>query len=190
MEIPLQINFKGLDHSEAVETRVREHVARLEKFHGRITSCRVVIEAPERRHTKGNLFRVRIDAVFPGGEIIVNNHSGAKREHADVHVAIRDVFNAARRRIKERRQRAAGRTKRHEAPPRGRVIRIFPEDGYGFVALSDGQEIYFHGNSVVGGEFDKLEVGSEVRVAVAEGESAHGPQASTIHRIGKHHLVE
>ncbi len=190
MEIPVQINFKGLDHSEAVEARVREHVARLQKFHGRITSCRVVIEAPERRHTKGNMFQIRIDATFPGGEIIVNNHSGAKRQHADVYVAIRDVFSAAQRRIKDRRRRASGRIKRHEAPPHGRVIRLFPEDGYGFVALSDGQEIYFHGNSVVGDEFDKLEIGGEVRVTVAEGESPHGSQASTVHRIRKHHVVD
>jgi len=29
-----------------------------------------------------------------------------------------------------------------------------------------------------------------VRVSVAEGESAHGPQASTVAAIGKHHIVE
>ena len=37
--------------------------------------------------------------------------------------------------------------------------------------------------------FDQLEAGQEVRVAVAEGESADGPQASTVTPIGKHHLI-
>ena len=38
--------------------------------------------------------------------------------------------------------------------------------------------------------FDELEVGKEVRLVVAERESAEGPQASTVEPIGKHHLVD
>ena len=38
--------------------------------------------------------------------------------------------------------------------------------------------------------FDKLDVGHEVRLEIAEGESAEGPQASTVRPIGKHHIVE
>ncbi|MBC7908715.1 MAG: HPF/RaiA family ribosome-associated protein, partial [Rhodospirillaceae bacterium] len=41
MQIPLQITFHGIDHSDAAEERVREKVAKLEQFFDRITSCRV-----------------------------------------------------------------------------------------------------------------------------------------------------
>ncbi len=60
--------------------------------------------------------------------------------------------------------------------------------GFGFIETADGQEVYFHRHSVADGDFDRLEVGSEVRVAIAERESERGPQASTVHPIGKHHL--
>jgi cold shock CspA family protein len=75
-------------------------------------------------------------------------------------------------------------------PLHGKVVRLFPYEGYGFVAASDGREIYFHKNSVVRQGFDKLAEGSEVRLVVAEKESAEGPQASTVELVGKHHYVD
>jgi cold shock CspA family protein len=52
---------------------------------------------------------------------------------------------------------------------------------------TDG-EIYFHRNSVVGGAFDKIEIGDEVRFVAQYSESDEGPQASTVVPLGKHHL--
>ncbi|HXV24163.1 MAG TPA: cold shock domain-containing protein, partial [Alphaproteobacteria bacterium] len=61
---------------------------------------------------------------------------------------------------------------------------------HGFIETSDGQEVYFHRNSLVESKFESLEVGEEVRLTVAEDESAKGAQASTVHLVGKHHLIE
>jgi len=69
------------------------------------------------------------------------------------------------------------------------VVRLFPDDGYGFIETADGQEVYFHRNSVVEGDFAKLAVDSEVRVEIAYGESEKGPQATTVRPVGKHHIV-
>jgi cold shock CspA family protein len=44
-----------------------------------------------------------------------------------------------------------------------------------------------HRNSVVGGGFDKLKIGDEVRYVVHEGEGEKGAQASTVIPLGKHH---
>jgi cold shock CspA family protein len=66
--------------------------------------------------------------------------------------------------------------------PRGRVIRLFREEGYGFLETPDGREIYFHRNSVLHPGFDRLEIGTEVRFAEEEGEK--GPQASTVAIVG------
>jgi cold shock CspA family protein len=79
--------------------------------------------------------------------------------------------------------------KTHEAPLHGKVLRLFPYEGYGFIDMSDGREVYFHRNSVVEGSFDELEEGAEVRVVVAEKEGEQGPQASTVKPVGKHHVV-
>jgi cold shock CspA family protein len=83
-------------------------------------------------------------------------------------------------------RRLDGRVKHHEPPQlRGRIVRFVAGEPYGFIETSDVQEVYFHQNSVVDGTFDELKVGDEVRLSVAEG--AKGLQATTVHRIGKHH---
>ena len=190
MDTSLQISFRNMDRSEAVEARVREKAEKLEKYYGRLTSCRVMIEAPERRHHKGMLFHVRIELGVPGKKLVVSRHPKDKHAHEDVYVAIRDAFDAARRRLEDYVRKTGGKIKTHEVPLHGKVLRLFPFEGYGFIAASDGREIYFHKNSVLSGVFDRLEVGNEVRLVVAERESAEGPQASTVDPLGKHHLVE
>ena len=81
-----------------------------------------------------------------------------------------------------------GDVKAHVAPEHGKVVRLFED--YGFAETPDGQEVYFHKNSVVDGGFDKLEVGSEVRLVIAESEGVEGVQASTVTPIGKHHIAQ
>ena len=190
MQIPVEVTFRNMDPSEAVEAKIRKKAEKLERYFDRIVSCRVVVESPHRRHQKGKLYNLRIDIGVPGREIVVT-HSGPKNHaHEDIYVAVRDAFNAATRQLEDHARKVRGDVKSHEVPPHGKVVRLFPYQGYGFVAMSDGREIYFHRNSVVNNAFDQLEVGHEVRVAVAEGESAEGPQASTVTPIGKHHLIE
>ncbi len=79
--------------------------------------------------------------------------------------------------------------KSHETPNHGRVVKLFPEEGYGFIETASGEEVYFHRNSVVNEHFGKLKEGDEVRVEFAVDESEKGPQATTVKPIGKHHLV-
>ncbi len=190
MQVPLQITFHDIDPSDAIEARIRERAAKLEEFYDRITSCRVVVEAPHRRNHKGRLYSVRIDLALPGAEIVVNREPQLNHAHEDVYVALRDAFNAAQRRIQDYVRRRRGQVKAHEAPGHGRVIRLFPQEGYGFIETADGREIYFHKNAVLNGAFDKLEVDSQVRVVEAVVEGEKGPQASTVKLIGKHHIVE
>lgn len=190
MQAPPQITFRDMDHSDAIEARIRERVAKLEEFCERITSCRVVVEAPHRHHAKGKLYNVRIDLIVPGGEVVVNREEHANHAHEDVYVAIRDAFDSAQRQLQDFVRRQRGDVKAHEPPDHGRVIRLFPEEGYGFIETPDGREIYFHRNAVLNDGFEKLEVGSEVRYVVAVGEGESGPQASTVKPVGKHHIVE
>lgn len=185
MQVPLQIDFQNMDRSDAVEARVRERVDKLEQFYPRITGCRVTVVAPHRHHRKGKLYEVRIDVDVPGKHVLVT-HTGPKNHaHEDVYVALRDAFNAAQRQLEDHSRKVRQKVKHHEEPTLGAVARLFNYEGYGFVELSDGQEIYFHRNSVVDADFDKLEVGDEVRLEIAEGESAEGPQATTVRPTGK-----
>lgn len=136
MQLPLQITFKGFPSSEAVESKERERALKLEHLFGRITSCRVVIEAPHQHHRKGKLFTVSIDLTVPKGEIVANRDAGQNHAHEDVYVAIRDAFDAVGRKLQDCVRRRRGDVKRYEEPDLGRVVRLFPEDGYGFLEIS------------------------------------------------------
>jgi ribosomal subunit interface protein len=190
MQIPVQVTFRNMDPSEAIEANVRKKAGKLERFFDRIVSCRVVVEAPHRRHHKGKLYNLRINLSVPGKDIAVTHKGPKNHAHEDVYVAIRDAFNAAARQLEDHARKQRGEVKAHETPPHGKVLRLFPYEDYGFIEMSDGREVYFHRNSVVNGSFDKLEVGAEARVVLAHDESEHGPQASTVTPIGKHHLIE
>ena len=188
MQLPLQITFRHMDSSEAVAARIRERAGELERFFDRIISCRVVVECRHPRRRQGNLFRVRVDLKIPGREIAVGRDPAAHQAHEDIYVAIRDAFDAARRVLEDHVRERRGEMKTHTVPDHGRIVRLLPEQNGGFILSADGNEIYFHRNSVANSGFDKLAVGDEVRFVAQHSESAEGPQASTVVPLGKHHL--
>jgi ribosomal subunit interface protein len=121
MQIPLQITIRGIEHSEALETHIRDKVNKLEEFFDHITSCRVVVELPHKHHQQGKQFNVRLDIGVPGSEIVVN------RDHAeDVYVALRDGFDAAKRQIEEYARKIRGDIKTHQ--PRQRPAESIDAD--------------------------------------------------------------
>ena len=187
MQIPLQITFENAEPSEAVSVAIQHEVERLEKYQHHITGRRVAVVAPSTKHRHGSAYRINIWVTIPPHENIVVSHQPSDdRSHMHVEVAIKDAFAAARRQIEALAQRGNGNVKLHEIEAHGRVSKISAD--YGFIATSDGCEIYFHRNSVIDNAFDRLSVGSEVQFAEELGEK--GAQASTVHLIGKHHLSE
>jgi ribosomal subunit interface protein len=116
MQIPLEINFRHMEPSEAVEATIREKVTKLERHFDRIVGCRVVIEAPHRRQSKGKLFTVTVNVAVPGKELVVN-HTGSKdHAHEDAYVAIRDAFAAAARQLEDHARKVRGEVKTHTPP--------------------------------------------------------------------------
>lgn len=202
MEIPLQITFRNMPPSEAIENKIREKTAKLGLFDNRITGCRVVVEAPHRHHHKGKAYQVRIDLTVPGAELVINrapqrlaaaksnrstlsgkalaeSHKPSKHAaHENVYVAIRDAFNAAGRRLRDFARRQSGAVKVHEPVAHAGVSKVFPAVGYGFLETSEGRDIHFHGNSVLQPGFHRLKVGAEVHFVEEQGEK--GAQASTV----------
>ena len=189
MKKQMQIRFHGMEPSPAVEARIREKAAELERFSDRITSCRVTVEKEHRHHHKGNLFRVRLDIGAPGREIAVTRTGPQDHAHEDVYVAIRDAFSAAVRRLEDHVREQRGEGKGHGVPLHGTVRMVDRGGGFGFIE-TDAGEVYFHRNSVVEAELAAIEPGSPVRLEVAERESAEGWQATTVRLMGKHHLQE
>jgi ribosomal subunit interface protein len=173
MRLPLQVTFRNIPSSDAIETHLNEKAAKLDRFYDRIMSCRSVVDSTQRRHHQGKLYGVRIDITVPGREIAVS-----RVENEDVYVAARDAFDSAYRILEEHRRRERGVVKTHEETPSGRVVRLFPEDRYGFIRTADERDVYFHGNSVLHDEFPRLKVGTEVSFLEEQGQE--GPQAMRV----------
>jgi ribosomal subunit interface protein len=108
MQSDLQITIRDMEHSPALEERIRDKVKKLEQVYPRIMGCRVVLEAPHRHKQQGKHFIVRLDVTVPGKEIVVNHD-----HHEDAYVALRDAFNAARRQLEEYGRIQRGDVKNH-----------------------------------------------------------------------------
>jgi cold shock CspA family protein/ribosome-associated translation inhibitor RaiA len=187
MQVPLQIAFEGVKHSDAIEARIREEAEKLEHFFGRIISGRVVVARPQHRHNKGDVYHIRVHLVVPdAADIAVSREPAATGAHEDVYVTIRDAFKAARRQLQDVVRKRSNHVKEHGAPPHGVIAELHPEADHGFITASDGRIVYFHRNSVENDGFEKLRTGQEVRFSEARGDK--GPQASFVSAVGKHHV--
>ncbi|HLN27407.1 MAG TPA: HPF/RaiA family ribosome-associated protein [Gemmataceae bacterium] len=185
MQLPLQISFRHMERSEEIEALVREKAAHLDTFADHIMSCRVVVEPAGKHHLHGNLYEVRIDIMVPDEEIAVTREPSQHTECRDIHVALRDAFDSARRKLEDYVRRRRGTVKALETAPHARVSKLFPDEGYGFLETPDGREVYFHRHSVLHEGFDRLQIGTEVTFVEEEGKK--GPQASTVRPVGRHH---
>jgi len=177
MKIPLKITFLGIEPSEAVEAKIHQRAADLDQFSPLLQRCEVWVDAPHGHHRKGYLYNVRIRATVSGEELDVDRQP----DEEDVFVAVRDAFDAMRRRIEDHFRRYRGKIKRHEPSPQARVERLFPVEGYGFLKTPEGREIYFHRNSVTAGSFDELRPGAAV--VYSEEEGLKGPQATVVRLV-------
>lgn len=99
MQTPVQITFRHMTPSDAVRARVFDLVDRLEHFHGRMTSCQVVVEAPAKHQRHGAPFEVRVNLALPGKDLHVRSDELSQQTHADVYVALRDAFDSLKRKL-------------------------------------------------------------------------------------------
>jgi hypothetical protein len=114
MQTPLEIRFRQMDPSPAVEARIRDKATALVR-----SSDRITVERRHRHHRKGNLFRVS-GRVRSARQAAGGDHAGPE-DHADegVSVAIRDAFDAAPR-LEDHVRECQGKIKSHEIPLHGR----------------------------------------------------------------------
>lgn len=178
MQLPLQITFRHIQQSDALESAIRDRVDKLNLFYPRIMSCRVVVQEAAAHKHQGKLFTIRIDLKTPRREIAVTRES-----HEDIYVAMRDVFDAAKRSLEDELRQQRGEVKLHDVALRGRVARLDVVSGFGFIETAEGNEYYFSRDNVVKPTFDTLAPGTEVQFIVDY--AAEGKQAKRV-SIGKH----
>jgi ribosomal subunit interface protein len=181
MQQPVQINFLGMERSDAVEAAVRRKVEHLERLADHLIACRVVIDLLQKHKHQGQPFGVRINLTLPGHELVVN-----RVEDQDVYVALRDAFEDVERQLAGVLQQRRGEAKQHARELHGEVVRLNDDEGFGFVRTPDGEEYYFGRTNLASGRFEQLQVGTAVQF-IAE-IAAEGPQAKRI-SVGKHRVT-
>ncbi len=186
MQVPLELTFRWVERTPALEQLIRERVDRLERYCDYITSCRVAVEHPQEHVREGSGWRVRVEVhIPPGHDLVARKEPADEPIHTDLKKVIKDTFEAMERQVKELVQKQRNyEVKLGRAEPHAVVARLFKEEGYGFLRpLDGGPEIYFHRNAVLHEDFERLEPGAEVRYDESTG--AQGPTASTVQLLTK-----
>lgn len=102
---------------------------------------------------------------------------------------IRRTFDSAQRELERVVDKQRGAVKVHPQQQTQAVVeKIFREQQYGFLRTLDGQQVYFHRNSVLHKHWERLRVGTGVRYIPEVGEK--GLQASTVEPIDKPGAIE
>lgn len=188
MKIPPEITYRNIEKTDAIDTLVQEKIAKLEQVCSYISSCQIAIEKIHDRPRSGSPYRVRIDlTVPPSHELVAESNPAEGIQYEPLDVVIRDAFDAARQQLVKltQRQHESHKSVSRETTQEttALVTKLFRDRGYGFLKTLDGQEIYFHSNSVLHDDFQRLEVGTGVHFFLEQGEE--GPQASTVKIIDK-----
>jgi cold shock CspA family protein/ribosome-associated translation inhibitor RaiA len=185
MQVPLTITYRNVPKTPATEALIRKQADKLERVSPRIISCRVAVENRQSHQKTGSRFRVRISVTVPPEQELTAVRDESEGElHEQLSTVIRRSFEAIRRQLKKVTDKRRGAVKTHpQQESTGVVVRLFREEGYGFIQTLEGREIYFHENSLAGGEFDRLKVGTSVHWTEEEGEK--GPQATTVRILNK-----
>ena len=208
MQVPPEISIEGFKMTADIDKLLQRQIARLEKVCDYITSIRVAVEKEQGRHQLGNPYRVRLDIrVPPNHEIVVKRQSVLHedmrkpaepdtepkilphklltlRKEEPLPSAIRHTFDSARRQLERLVERQRKEVKAHpQNQVMGLVEKLFRDDEYGFIRSLEGQEIYFHKNSSLHGEWDRLQVGTGVRYVEELGDK--GLQATSVEIVDK-----
>ena len=116
MVIPVQVTFRNMSTSDALEAAIREKAAKLDRLHPRIImGCRIAVEAERHRHMRGSLFRVRIDLTVAQGELVASGNTTQPAPHENVYLAVNEAFDEVRRQLEDHAQRLRGEVKAHGA---------------------------------------------------------------------------
>ena len=114
MKQVVDVRFRGMPPSPALEATVREKALKLEQFCADVISCRVGVALEHKHRSQGRPFSVHIELALPGQRLAIS------RVHdEDMYAAIRDAFDAMARQIEDAvrrdRDRRTGRVDRQGA---------------------------------------------------------------------------
>lgn len=108
MSFPIEVRFRDMETSPALEQFVRRWATKLGRVYERIARCDVMIERPHHSQRQGQHVHVRVAIGIPGPDIVVSHDQALDGAHEDAYVVVRDAFRAARRQLDQQARRLHG----------------------------------------------------------------------------------
>ncbi|MGB9365858.1 MAG: HPF/RaiA family ribosome-associated protein [Xanthobacteraceae bacterium] len=186
MQIRPEIAFHNCEKVDWAEDQILDHIERLEDIYDRLITCRVRVDQrnDNANHTIPPV--VRIEISVPGHKDIVvahePDHLQRKFQAPDLKNAINEAFRIAEDRLSRYKDRLTDRTGpgTHEAAGErlGQIAELTPAEDFGFLLTASGGLLYFHRNSLLSGNFERLERGDEVYYVEGLGDT--GPTATKV----------
>jgi ribosomal subunit interface protein len=109
MQSTMQITYRGMESSEALNEQIKDEMDKLEKFFWGIVGAHVTIDQPHRHHRNGRHFRVRIELTVPGEVLVVGRDEEGQTSHENAFVAVTEAFDAMQRMLVKRNNRRRAR---------------------------------------------------------------------------------
>ena len=95
MKPAFDLVYRDLDASAALNEVILKKLEKLNRFTDQIIHSRVVLDSPHNHKHKGKHFRACVELLMKGQPIAIT------QDAESIHVAVRDAFNSAERKIKE-----------------------------------------------------------------------------------------
>lgn len=180
MQQNLQITFKDIPHSPAIEARIRKRIAKLDRKGSHLISCHVVVHIVQNHPRQAKEYVVEVIANVPGRQFIAN-----KNRDVNLWKALRLAVTDVQMQLKKHQEQLHKKIKAHPEILHGEIVRLF--DDFGFILAADGvTEYYFNSSHLVWPRFNKLTIGSPVHFIEFVGDD--GPQARRV--SAKRHVTK
>ena len=166
----LHIDAQHTEMAPTLQDCIRARCEALNTPHEDIVHARVAL-LRHPRHLRGS-DEARIFLTL-SGKVISATRTGATLEDA-----LYEAFDVLERELHDFRTLRRGVSKDPGPRVRGRIVRLFVDRGYGFIATDTHREVYFHANAVHGMPFDTLQVDTVVELDIEAGHQ--GPQATRV----------
>ncbi len=95
MKTAVDVLYRDLDSSAALNEVITKKLEKLNRFSDQILHSRVVLDTPHNHKHKGKQFRASIEIDIKGHPIAVTQNNES------IHLAVRDAFNSAERKVKQ-----------------------------------------------------------------------------------------
>jgi ribosomal subunit interface protein len=95
MKPAVDVVYRDLESSAALNEIIAKKLAKLSRYSDQIVRSRVVLDAPHNHKHKGKQFRASIELDIKGHPFAIT------QDDESIHIAVRDAFCTAERKVKE-----------------------------------------------------------------------------------------